>query len=235
MQPLKQLFIFPHAGGSEVSYLSLQKLLSPLFNVNIISYPGRGKRIMEPYVPDMAALVQDCISQVTPVLNGGDYFFLGHSFGALVAFENLRYLTKNKLPLPAVAFLSGRGAPSLPVSTPLKHLMSDDELVRYLNGIGGIPKELIDNYDFLSFFLPIIRNDLRLNEIYTYREEDKLPVPFVLMNGKDDTGVKPETIEAWQNETQSPVRKIEMEGNHFFILNNPSVIDVFLTFSAKNT
>jgi Predicted thioesterase involved in non-ribosomal peptide biosynthesis len=225
MSLLKQLFIFPHAGGSEISYVSLQKQLSPFFEVVIISYPGRGRLIAEPHKNSVEELAQYCTGQIKANLKARDYFFLGHSFGSLVAFEVLRLLNRQGEKLPLAAFMSGREAPSTPRKMPLKHLLSDAGLVAYIDSIGGIPAELIDNADFLSFFLPIIRNDLKMNEIYEYAEDDKISVPFVLLNGKVDEGVTKEGLANWQNETIHPIKQRFLDGGHFYLLTNPEFVD----------
>ena len=200
--------------------MSLQKRLNHFFDVIIVSYPGRGKRLSEPFANNFGALVQDCIGQLKSYIDKQDFYILGHSFGALVAFECLRVLDVANEKMPVKAFLSGRGAPSEPIMHPLKHLMTDIELIDYLNSIGGIPSELSGNTDFLSFFLPIIRNDLKLNELYEYKNGKAFDIPLVILNGEDDKGVKQEAIDSWQKETQIPLKKVSMEGGHFFIMNN---------------
>lgn len=217
---MKQIFIFPHAGGSEISYVSLKKKLSAKLVVNIIKYPGRGSRIAEPLPENFRHLVKDCTGQIVTDKVSNEYYILGHSFGALLAYEVLCELRENDQSLPEKAFLSGRGAPSVNASTPFKHLMSNAQLIDYLSEMGGIPEELADNEDFLSFFLPIIRSDLKMNELYKNIARPQHNIPFIILHGKDDNGVKIDGINAWQDFTTYPINKMEFDGDHFFILKN---------------
>lgn len=222
---MQQLFIFPHAGGSDVSFTSFQKRLRPEIESHVIPYPGRGKRFREPFSPDMKSLVDDCLSQLLTLLNGKEFAFLGHSFGALVAYECMLRMQAGNMPLPAVAFLTGRGAPSRPTGDKPKHNLPEKELVAYLESIGGMPGELAENTEFLAFYLPIIRNDLRLNESYVPVPAPKLHIPFILMNGTGDSGINREQIDEWFYLSYMTIKQEEFEGNHFFLIHNHKVTD----------
>ena len=158
---------------------------------------------------------------------------MGHSFGALVAFECMRALQSDNMPQPAISFLSGKNAPSHVSDGISKHTMDDEQLIEYLKNLGGIPNDLADNQSFISFYLPIIRHDLALIENYEYRQRNQLNVPLVLINGTDDLGIKSSSIQGWQQETTKQCHFEKMAGGHFFNLENQSFTNLIFSYNEK--
>ncbi len=228
-----RLFIFPHAGGSDISYSSIEKSISHCFDASTICYPGRGRRYSENFVKNINELIDDCLAQLLSKLNGSVFFFMGHSFGALVAFECARALQQNKMEVPPIMFLSGRGSPAYTSLSAQKHKLNDTHLTNYLKTIGGLPDALLADTSFLSFYLPIIRNDLALNENYTYKNSPLIHTKLVLINGTADTVVSPESVKAWQQETEAGCKFEMLEGGHFFHLENPLFTDMLFSYNQQ--
>ncbi len=212
-----QLFIFPHAGGSEVSYVPIEKELLPVTVTSTICYAGRGRRIHEPFLKDMDATAKDCMEivrknrdQQLPLV------FLGHSLGALIAFETMACMRRYDMDLPELVFFSGRKGPAAVSENTNRSLLPDDELLTCLSRMGGIPEYFLRHPDFLSFYLPIIRNDLRLNDTYSYRHREAFDLPFVIMNGTDDESVGPDPAIFWKEHTTAACYQEWLEGNHFY-------------------
>ena len=233
MQARTKLFIFPHAGGSDLSYASIEKSLSLVFDCFTFCYPGRGRRYNDEFARNIGELVEDCLSFLLSKQDGEDFFFMGHSFGALVAFECMRALQSDNMPQPAMSFLSGKNAPSHVSDGILKHTMDDEQLIEYLKNLGGIPSDLADNQSFISFYLPIIRHDLALIENYEYRQRNQLNVPLVLINGTEDLGIKSSSIQGWQQETTKQCHFEKMAGGHFFNLENQSFTNLIFSYNEK--
>ena len=217
-----QLFIFPHAGGSNLSYLPLERKLQVTGTTFTICYPGRAKRFNEPFANDIPALAKDCMDIITRNRQHDlPMVFLGHSLGALVAYETMKYIRTSGAALPELVFLTGRSGPCEAPVNMGRHKLSDDELIAYLSAMGGIPDSLLTNTDFISFFLPVIRNDLRLNDTYKYYEDTKFDVPFVMLNGSNDKIAAAQALLSWQKETIGTCIHEFLEGGHFFLLESP--------------
>lgn len=217
-----QLFIFPHAGGSDLSYLSLERKLQVTGTTFTICYPGRAKRFSEPFANDIPALARDCMDII--MLNRQHdlpMVFLGHSLGALVAYETMKCIRTSGAALPELVFLTGRSGPCEAPVNMGRHKLSDEELIIYLSAMGGIPDNLLTNPDFISFFLPVIRNDLRLNDTYKYCEDTKFDIPFVMLNGSNDNIASSQALLSWQKETIGMCSHEFLEGGHFFLLESP--------------
>ncbi|PSL24051.1 thioesterase II family protein [Chitinophaga ginsengisoli] len=211
-----QLFIFPHAGGSEVSYVPIEKELLPETVASTICYAGRGRRIHEPFQQDMATMAMDCMSIVQQRRKKDmPLIFLGHSLGALIAFETMNCMRRYDMELPELVFLSGRKGPAIKEKSN-RSLLSDLELLACLANMGGIPEPFLDHPDFRSFYLPIIRNDLRLNDTYCYHQQEPFDMPFVVMNGVEDENVGTEPALSWKEHTSAACYEEWLEGNHFY-------------------
>ncbi|UPK66611.1 thioesterase II family protein [Chitinophaga filiformis] len=211
-----QLFIFPHAGGSEISYVSIEKELLPETVTSTICYTGRGRRIHEPFQKDMEAMAMDCMKIVQQKRKEElPLVFLGHSLGSLIAFETMNCMRRHGLELPELVFFSGRKGPAATEKNN-RSLLSDKELLDCLSRMGGIPDAFLQHPDFLSFYLPIIRNDLRLNDTYRYQPHEAFDIPFVVMNGTDDEHVGPEPALSWKEHTRAACYQEWLEGNHFY-------------------
>jgi surfactin synthase thioesterase subunit len=145
----------------------------------------------------------------------------------------MQALQSNNLALPSMSFLSGKSAPSHVSDSILKHTMDDEQLVAYLKKLGGVSNDLADNQSFISFYLPIIRHDLALIENHEYRQRSQLNVPFVLINGTEDLGIKSSSIQGWQQETTEQCQFEKMAGGHFFNLENQSFTDLICSYNEK--
>ncbi|WPV63811.1 thioesterase II family protein [Chitinophaga sp. LS1] len=217
-----QLFIFPHAGGSDLSYRSLERKLQITGTTFTICYPGRAKRFNEPFAKDVPSLAKDCMDIIT--LNRQHdlpMVFLGHSLGALVAYETIKCLRTSGSGLPELVFLTGRSGPCEAPVNMERHELADGELITHLSAMGGIDLSLLTNPDFISFFLPVIRNDLRLNDTYKYCESNRFDIPFVLLNGSNDRIAETQALLSWQKETLGICIHEFLDGGHFFLLESP--------------
>lgn len=213
------LVIFPHAGGNELSYRGLVNLMSPELAAKVVCYPGRGRRMMEPCITSMNLLVEDVLNQLKgwELKPASRLFFLGHSFGALVAFEVMRQMRKKGIRLPEVAFFSGASGPSNPYRDRTRSKKTNAELTQLLGQLGGMEAELLTNADFLEYFLPIFRSDLMVMDGYDYPTSIPFNLPFRLMNGKEDKGVNEEKLALWQMETQDSCTSHFYKGGHFHL------------------
>lgn len=212
-----QLFIFPHAGGSEVSYVPIEKELLPVVETSTICYAGRGRRIHEPFLKDMKAMAMDCMEIVQKKRNEQlPLVFLGHSLGSLIAFETMNCMRRYDMDLPELVFFSGRKGPAVIMENTDRSSLSDEDLLTCLSRMGGIPEYFLRHPDFLSFYLPIIRNDLRLNDTYTYQQCEPFDLPFVIMNGTEDENVGPDPALSWKEHTTAACYQEWLEGNHFY-------------------
>lgn len=213
------LIVFPHAGSGASAYHFLARACKddPI-EVNIVQYPGREMRLKEPPCEEMSAMVTALEGELRGLLVERPFAFLGHSMGALVAYEMTRRLAANAGPLPAHVFLSGRQAPQLPALNLPVDSMTD---AAFLEAVGrrynALPAELMANPEILALVLPSLRADFKLMARYQYRPDTPLPVSLTLINGTDDPWVERASVEAWQVQTTRPITQHWLPGGHFYL------------------
>lgn len=135
--------------------------------------------------------------------------------GAALAYLCLLRIRHAGLPLPEVLFLSGKAAPSVSQDRG-RHLLPRPEFFEMLYALGGCPPEILQHEDLIDYFEPILRADFQAIETWRHRPAEPLPVPLVVLVGRDDE-VTREGAAAWSLETSGEFQLHEFDGDHFFI------------------
>jgi surfactin synthase thioesterase subunit/glycosyltransferase involved in cell wall biosynthesis len=169
--------------------------------------PGRGARLAEAPFQRMEPLIQALASAVEPYLVH-HYSFLGHSFGAIVAFELACELRRRGLPLPSQLIASSARAPQFRRNHTPPPEPSDTQLLRE----AGLP----DDAAIRHSVLPALRADTHIYRHYVYREEPPLPMPIVALGGVDDANVTRAHLDAWREQTTSTFVMRQFPGGHFY-------------------
>ncbi len=214
-----RLFVFPHAGSGASSYHFLAKTCrDDPFELSIVQYPGREMRIREEPCFTMADMLRSLREDLGPTLPERPFAFLGHSMGALLAFELARELAAAGAPEPLHLFLSGRQAPQLPArNLPVDSL--DDEA--FLDAVGrrynALPAELLANREILALILPSLRADFKLMAGYVHRAGAPLGCGLTLLNGVDDPWVDGKSVDAWQLQARLQIGRHWFPGGHFYM------------------
>lgn len=161
----------------------------------------------------------DMIRMVRP-----PYAIFGHSTGALCAFEAVRETRRLGGPLPVHLFVAGRRAPSSPmIRTELAGLPAN-ELAAVLRRLGGTPEDVLASPDMLELLQPLLVADFHVNEIYEHRAEPRLPIPITAFASTRDPFADPDQVAGWQQETSAGFTQLLLEGGHFAIFENSSVV-----------
>jgi medium-chain acyl-[acyl-carrier-protein] hydrolase len=213
--PALTLFCLPHAGGSAHPYARLATGLPGHVRVVPLELPGHGTRVREPLLRDLTALTEETLRLI------GDrrhlpYALLGHSFGALLAYEAARALDQLGTP-PALLLVCGRNGPTAPASDRPFHHLPDDGFVRHLTRIGGMPESLLAQPELLRFYLPAIRADLQVLESYTHTPGPRLDVPVAAFAGRTDLLTEPAAAASWAQVTDGVFDLTVVPGGHFFL------------------
>jgi medium-chain acyl-[acyl-carrier-protein] hydrolase len=210
-----RLFCFSFAGGSVSSFAGWRKQSDNGFEVCPIEYPGRGSRFKESGCGTLAGLVEIIAVDLRSELQE-PYALLGHSFGAIVAFELTRLLKSSNAPMPVRLFISAIRAPHLPQPEKI-HDLPEREFLAKLKSYDGVPQEALQNSELLSLVVPVIRDDFRLYEQHVYQNDDPLPVPISVLGGSQDTKVPAADLMAWSQHTHKSFRCHFFPGGHFFL------------------
>lgn len=210
-----RLFCFSHAGGGASSYRDWVAGLAPEIDVLPVQLPGREMRFLERPFDDMTPLLEALYLALRPLLNK-PFALFGHSLGALISFE-LAHRLENEGFIPQHLFVSGYGAPQLPVKLPPMHHLDDEEFVAALHDLGTVPTAVLQNEELLALLLPMLRADFAVYERYQYQEALPLTCPLTVLGGQDDLLVPPEMLQPWGQHSTQPGGVHLFPGSHFYL------------------
>lgn len=216
--PKVRLFCFPYAGGSTQMYHSWTNRLHPKIELIPVELSGRGLRFNEPLYKDFDELINDVFRQIRYDIHEMPYAFFGHSLGALIAFELLYKIRADHLPYPVHVFYSGKSAPNAEHhETTSFHLLEPEAFKKKIMEMGGTPVAVFENSELETLFMPILKNDFKMAETYTFKKGRKLyDGEITVLVGKDDDLTATQCHE-WSNCTSGMCKIIYLNGGHFFI------------------
>ncbi|MDH2427298.1 alpha/beta fold hydrolase [Sphaerisporangium sp. TRM90804] len=205
------LYCLPNAGGGTAHYNRWRPAL-PGVEIVPLELPGHGGRLAEPPARDLDALV-DQLAGVVDSRPPGPFALLGHSFGALVAYE---LALRPRADAPAALIVCGRDAPGGPARTPV-HTLPDEEFIARLRRLGGIPDEVARHPELLRLYLPALRADLEMAAAHRGPAGRMLGIPVTAFGTRDDTLTTPNGLAAWARATTGPFSLTLLPGTHFFL------------------
>lgn len=211
-----RLFCLPFAGGGASIFHTWGKTLPSTIEVCPVQLPGRENRLREPPYTDLQALVEQLANQLHPYTRK-PFALLGHSMGALLAFELTRTLRRQSSPMPRMLFLSAHRAAHLPLRRQPLHGLADPAFIEGVRRLGGTPAEVFAHQELRELVLPLLRADFTVCDRYRFVPEAPLDCPLVLYAGRQDTEVSPQEVEAWREHTTQTARLRIFSGGHFFL------------------
>ncbi len=216
--PEVRLVAFHHAGGSGSAYFPFSRGMPPGWDLLLPDLPGRGRRHRSVPLRDMPAIVAQVVEDLLDWTDAPLALF-GHSMGAVVAAEAARALAEIGVE-PAWVGVSGRPAADYrgPVAV-LPYDVSDEELMRHLLALGGLPAQIHELPEFRTQMLRLVRADL--TALTTYAPSPTRPpldVPMTAFGGTDDGWAPPAAIAAWAGATSVSFRQRFFPGGHFHFL-----------------
>jgi surfactin synthase thioesterase subunit len=222
---------FPYAGAGASLYRRWRDRLPARLRLVPVQLPGREERLADPVPSTLHELAQECARTLARLVDGASrYAVLGHSFGAVLAYEVVRAGERAGTPRPSRLIVSGAPAPSRPRpqwtdggSTPVRVAaeLTDDELVARQRAVAGYPDPALDNPDLRGLLLPTLRADLALHEHYRPTAGRPLAVPVTALRGRDDRLVSRADMQAWSAVTDSGFTFEELPGGHLHLVEHP--------------
>jgi medium-chain acyl-[acyl-carrier-protein] hydrolase len=211
-----RLFCFPYAGGGAGSFAPWQAALGQEIEVCAVQVPGRGARFLEPSIRSFQELVE-ALSDVVAAHADLPFALLGHSLGALTAFEVARALRRKGLPMPRHLLVSGCEAPHTRSVRPPLHDLGDAALLEELGKLNGTPAEILGDRGLMQLLLPAIRADFKFVADYEYRTAAPLDVAITVLAGLADDHVDRVNVMNWGVHTAAAHAIHWLPGDHFFI------------------
>jgi medium-chain acyl-[acyl-carrier-protein] hydrolase len=215
------LFCLPHAGGTARHFARWDDWLPPGVTAVAVDLPGHGTRHRERLVDRWPDLVDD-LADLVSRKRDRPYALVGHSLGALAAFEVARALSATGDP-PRLLVAIGRNGPSAGLSHRPMHVLPDAALLSAVDRLGGTPGPVSRDPAVMRFFLPAMRTDLRLAETYVRAPGPALPCPIWTVCGRRDRMTELSAVLAWQRETTATFELTLLDAGHF-LLDEPGFV-----------
>lgn len=218
-----RLFCFPFSGGGTTAYRKWRPDINPEIEMDLFCYPGREMRFREPAIVDFERLKQQLYDEIITKTDL-PYAFYGHSYGGIAAFSVAQMLYLAKKTLPSHLVISARAAPDLMPQKKLSDIKNDEEFIQTVIELyQGIPDVVLNNPDLLAMFIPILHNDFKLYENYSYIKTEPLPTPIIVFGFEEDK-IEAPLLQSWKNFTSKEFEYISLPGGHFEILEDWTAI-----------
>ena len=209
-----RLVCVPGAGCTASMFHGWAEMLPDEVEVCAVQVPGRGSRLRETPFTRMDPLA-DALTEVVLAESDLPVVMLGHSLGALIAYEVTDRLCRmDRAPVALIA--AAHKAPSLGSAGLTYHLLPDDELVGVVDALGGTPGGTLANPAIRKLALPSLRADFELDANYEFRERPPLSIPVSVFGGDNDAIVSTDELRAWRAHTTGDFALRVVSGGHFF-------------------
>ncbi len=206
------LVYFHCAGGSAYHARHWVDHLDKNFNLYAIQLPGHDQRLSEKPLNSLLSIIERLQFELEPILEK-EIIFIGHSLGALLAYELAKNLP-GKHSLKALVVIASRPPNNLP-EQPFSQEESDIVFIEKLRTYGGLPENILENKDLLNLLLPAIRADAMASENYSDDPAGQMDCPIYVYYGNKDTFVNAEMANQWGLFTKNMLHCIEFNAGHF--------------------
>ena len=211
----EKIFCFPYAGGSSTLYEGSLGALKEAFDVIALDYSGHGTKFGLPLNETMEALVEEVYKEVAgPLSKEEAYCMFGYSMGSVVAYEIACRLRDDGYKIPRMMFLASMEAPRNIPKDEWIHQLSDEDFSKEMLNMGGVDDELLSDPLMMKVFLPIIRSDFEIFELFDPQKYDVLNTKALIMYSEED--ISKDRICRW-DDVINDVEYICYPGGHFFI------------------
>ena len=166
---------------------------------------------------NMAALV-DALTHEIVASTDRPFALLGHSMGAIIAYEVTCQLRAKGAIQPQHLFVSARAAPHMEgKGEPLRSLENDQFIERLHQAYGAVPEAIRNSVELQKVFIPILRADVELLETHIDTAADPLECPISALGGTSDPAISATMLAGWREHTSANFVQHEFPGDHFYI------------------
>lgn len=213
-----RLLCFPPAGGNSSMFRDWGRRLPAAVKVVAVELPGRQGRFKEPPVGSLPRLVPLLARELRPWATA-PLALLGHSVGALIAFEFAREMRREGLPPPVHLFVSSYPAPQLPRRGSPVHALPEPLFLQRVSHL--LPRAALADKELLNLILPVLRADCALGETYQYADEPPLDCPIMALGGSWDPSVLRADLKMWQQQARGGFSLHLFPGGHDYLRTAP--------------
>jgi surfactin synthase thioesterase subunit len=154
-------------------------------------------------------------------------YFLGHSFGALVAYS-LAWEVYQQIELRGLGLSALRGSsPESRLGHERLSVMTDTDLVNEIEKFQELPAVVKREPTILGLTLRALRSDFTtMASFHNPHREQTLPVPSLVFGGASDPQVSLQGLSEWQSLVLLKKNPLLFTGDHFYIFTEmPKVLE----------
>ncbi|MDF2883263.1 MAG: aveG [Clostridiaceae bacterium] len=232
-----KLFCIPYAGGSATVYEKWKKKVNDKIEVIPIEFAGRGARSREKLYDSIEEAVDDLYKAIVSKLDKCDeYAIFGHSMGSIITLELYYKLVEMNFKEPKHIFVSGGEAPPIKRRPIICHDLPDKEFREQISIYSDAPSIIFENAKLYNYFIPILKSDFKIMELYNYKEkEHKINCNVTALAGIYDASITIDDVIEWQRHTSKVFKFYTFEGGHFFINEKLDEVIEIINLSLEDT
>ncbi|MGW2110343.1 M20/M25/M40 family metallo-hydrolase [Streptomyces sp. NPDC001948] len=212
---------FAPTGAHGSTFASWRGLTPEDTTLAFVAPPGRGTRIDEEPVTDMAAYADAVAAGTRELLGGRRLVLIGVSLGALLAYETCRRLLDAGVPVTRLCAVAGQCPGDF-------HGRGEEVTVEdaraFVAGTGLTDPELLADPEFEEVLLPPVIADLRLAARYDGRRGTVPQVALRAVWATDDPHVPEVTVRRWAEWTRGECTLKSVAGGHYAHQENPAAV-----------
>jgi len=225
--PVRQrLYCFPYAGSGASAYSRWGDTFDAHLEVIAVQPRGREERSHEPAFTDLPALIHDLLQDYTDPAE--EFYFFGHSMGALMAYEFYTALQRAGRKLPAGMILSGCGAP-VEAGNGTLHQLGEEAFIEEVLKSYGDPGIAAERRKALQHSSALLRADLQVLECYQPHGME-INIPLTVIAGLQDQLAPPAAVRRWMDLATNNFSICFLQGGHDLVQQkSPDLIKIIST------
>ncbi|GHE97587.1 M20/M25/M40 family metallo-hydrolase [Streptomyces fumanus] len=212
---------FAPTGAHGSTFASWHGQLPDGMALALVTPPGRGTRVDEEPVVDMAGYADAVAAELRERAAGRRLVLIGVSLGALLAFEVCRRLAATGLPVARLCVVAGQSPSDF--TGPGGEVTLQDARA-FATGTGLTDPELLADPEFEEVLLPPVQADLTLAAHYDGRGSTPVHVPLRAVWALDDPHVPEAAVRRWREWTTADCTVLSVPGGHYAHQENPAAV-----------
>lgn len=208
------IVLFPHAGAAAMSYRKLATALAAGDDTFIVEYPQRAERLHHPAPKTIHDLARG-LFEAGPWHRAAPLRLLGHSMGAVVAFEFARIAEQRGIAVRKL-WVSAGPVPSTVAELP-ELPTSDAQLLADLADMGGTDPRLLADEEFAELLTNAARCDYEVLNRYDCGAGVRIHADIHAVGGRQDRRVDARSLHRWARHTDGSFTSSFFDGGHFYI------------------
>jgi surfactin synthase thioesterase subunit len=219
-----RLYCLAHSGASAALFYEWIGQLEGI-TVRPLERPGRGSRWAEQSFSDMTSLVAATTGALLADTDTSPFALLGHSVGALIAYETAHALRDQGAACPVHLVVSGHPAPDRMQDRVSMRGLSQEEVLDHLRRLGGTPPGVLEHPSAMQrLLLPPFLADSALGDNYHYEPRATLNIPITAISADADPQASVASMRAWRDHTTGPFSLFRLHGDHFALRSDPNTV-----------